>query len=68
MMVGRELSAVFPKTAVEPGEVVLEVRGLGCRAAGVRDVDLAAFGPARSSGWPGWSARAGPSWRGSSSA
>ena len=29
MMVGRELSAVFPKTPVEPGEVVLEVRGLG---------------------------------------
>ena len=38
MMVGRELSAVFPKTFVEPGEVVLEVRNLGCRAAGVRDV------------------------------
>ena len=38
MMVGRELSAVFPKIAVEPGEVVLEVRGLGCRASGVRDV------------------------------
>src|SRR5262245_56530737 len=40
MMVGRELSAVFPKLAVEPGEVVLEARGLGNRAAGVRDVDL----------------------------
>ena len=40
MMVGRELSAVFPKTFVEPGEVVLEVRNLGCRAAGVRDVSL----------------------------
>ena len=40
MMVGRELSAVFPKTFVEPGEVVLEVRSLGCRAAGVRDVSL----------------------------
>jgi rhamnose transport system ATP-binding protein len=40
MMVGRELSAVFPKSVVEPGEVVLEVRGLGCRAAGIRDVDL----------------------------
>jgi rhamnose transport system ATP-binding protein len=38
MMVGRELSAVFPKEAVEPGGVVLAVRGLGCRAAGVRDV------------------------------
>lgn len=40
MMVGRELSAVFPKTFVEPGEVVFEVRGLGCRRAGVRDVSL----------------------------
>jgi len=40
MMVGRELSAVFPKSFVEPGEVILEVRGLGCRTAGVRDVDL----------------------------
>jgi rhamnose transport system ATP-binding protein len=40
MMVGRELSAVFPKVAIEPGEVVLELRGLGCRAAGVRGVSL----------------------------
>jgi rhamnose transport system ATP-binding protein len=40
MMVGRELSTVFPKTFVEPGELVLEVRTLGCRAAGVRDVSL----------------------------
>ena len=40
MMVGRELSAVFPKTVVEPGAVVLEVRNLGCRAARVRDVSL----------------------------
>src|SRR5436309_5771540 len=34
MMVGRELSAVFPKAAVAIGEVVLEVRGLGCRESG----------------------------------
>ncbi len=40
MMVGRELSAVFPKVAAEPGDVVLEVRGLGCAASGIRDVDL----------------------------
>jgi rhamnose transport system ATP-binding protein len=40
MMVGRELSAVFPKAEVAPGAVVLEVRGLACRASGVRDVDL----------------------------
>jgi rhamnose transport system ATP-binding protein len=40
LMVGRELAAVFPKKAVEMGEVVLEVRHLGCRASGVRDVNL----------------------------
>jgi len=40
MMVGRELSAVFPKTVVERGDVVLEVRGLGCRASGVHEVDF----------------------------
>jgi rhamnose transport system ATP-binding protein len=40
MMVGRELSAVFPKSAAEPGEVVLQARGLGNRGAGVRGVDL----------------------------
>jgi rhamnose transport system ATP-binding protein len=40
MMVGRELSAVFPKTPVDIGGILLEVRGVGCRAAGVRDVSL----------------------------
>jgi rhamnose transport system ATP-binding protein len=40
MMVGRELSAVFPKRSVPLGDVLLDVRGLGCRAAGVRDVSL----------------------------
>jgi rhamnose transport system ATP-binding protein len=40
MMVGRELSAVFPKVRVPMGEVVLEVRDLYCRAAGVRGIDL----------------------------
>ena len=40
MMVGRELSAVFPKTVVEPGATVLEVRNLSCRTAGVRDASL----------------------------
>lgn len=40
MMVGRELAAVFPKQQVKPGEVVLEVRGLGCHATGIHDVDL----------------------------
>ncbi len=40
MMVGRELSAVFPKLVVEPGEVILEVRGLCCRESAVKDVSL----------------------------
>lgn len=40
LMVGRELSAVFPKKAVPLGEVVLELRGLRCSANGVKDVDL----------------------------
>jgi rhamnose transport system ATP-binding protein len=40
MMVGRELSAVFPKVAAQPGEVVLEATGLGCEASGVRDIHL----------------------------
>ena len=41
LMVGRELSAVFPKKAVTPGEVVLELRDLGCAAGGVHGVSLA---------------------------
>ena len=40
LMVGRELSAVYPKKEVAAGEVVLELRRLGSRAAGVRDVSL----------------------------
>lgn len=40
LMVGRELSAVFPKREVEQGEFVLELRGLTCSANGVNDVDL----------------------------
>ena len=40
MMVGRELSAVFPKVEVPRGDVVLEVKGLGCKASGVHDVSF----------------------------
>jgi rhamnose transport system ATP-binding protein len=40
LMVGRELSAVFPKKAIELGEAVLELRHLGCSETGVRDVNL----------------------------
>ena len=40
LMVGRELSAVFPKREVELGVVVLEVRRLGCSESGVNNVSL----------------------------
>ncbi|HXD29727.1 MAG TPA: sugar ABC transporter ATP-binding protein [Pyrinomonadaceae bacterium] len=40
LMVGRELSAVFPKKEVALGEVVLELRGVGNAAVGVHDVNL----------------------------
>jgi rhamnose transport system ATP-binding protein len=41
LMVGRELSSVFPKRDIEPGETVLELRHLCSSAAGVNDVTLA---------------------------
>ena len=40
MMVGRELTAVFPKRPVAIGAVALDVRGVSNRAAGVRDVSF----------------------------
>jgi rhamnose transport system ATP-binding protein len=40
LMVGRELSSVFPKKSVELGEVVLELRQLGCARSGIHDVNL----------------------------
>lgn len=40
LMVGRELSEVFPKQTVELGEVALELRRLGCSAAGVSNINL----------------------------
>jgi rhamnose transport system ATP-binding protein len=40
LMVGRELSSVFPKIDVPIGDIVLETRSLGCRAEGVRDLSL----------------------------
>ncbi len=40
MMVGRELSAVFPKQQVPMGDVVLEVNGLSCQDSGVHDVSF----------------------------
>jgi rhamnose transport system ATP-binding protein len=40
MMVGRELSTVFPKTEVKLGDVLIEAHNLGCGASGVHDVSL----------------------------
>jgi rhamnose transport system ATP-binding protein len=38
LMVGRDIQAIFPKREVPIGAIALEVRGLGCRAAGIHDV------------------------------
>jgi rhamnose transport system ATP-binding protein len=40
LMIGRELQRVFPSRDSQPGEIVLEVRSLTSRAAGVRDISL----------------------------
>ncbi len=40
LMVGREIAAVFPKRPVRIGPLALSVRGLSCRASGVRNVSL----------------------------
>jgi rhamnose transport system ATP-binding protein len=40
LMVGRSVNAVFPKKKVELGDVLLEVRNLSSRAAGVTDISL----------------------------
>jgi len=40
LMVGREISAIFPKREVTPGEVVLETRSLDCRESGLRGISL----------------------------
>ena len=40
LMVGRELSVIFPKREVELGETVLELRGVGCSSTGVAEVSL----------------------------
>jgi rhamnose transport system ATP-binding protein len=40
LMVGRELSAVFPKITVTIGDVVLETRDITCDASGVDTINL----------------------------
>lgn len=39
-MVGRELSQVYPESRSTPGDVVLSLKGIGCRATGVHSVSL----------------------------
>lgn len=40
LMVGRELSAIFPKRQVERGQVALELRGINNRTSGLTNIDL----------------------------
>ena len=40
LMVGRDLSAVFPKREVDIAETVFELKNLGCRSVGIRGVNL----------------------------
>jgi len=40
LMVGRELASIFPKRAITLGEIVLELRDVSSRAAGVRRASL----------------------------
>ncbi|MGD0771397.1 MAG: sugar ABC transporter ATP-binding protein [Candidatus Solibacter sp.] len=41
LMVGRDVHAVFPKRGVPIGEIALQARNLGCRAAGIHHVTFA---------------------------
>jgi rhamnose transport system ATP-binding protein len=41
LMVGREVAQLYPPAEAPPGEVVLEVKALGCTRAGVHDVNFA---------------------------
>ena len=40
LMVGREVSAIYPPAESEPGEVVLATKNLSCAAGGVKNVSL----------------------------
>ena len=40
LMVGREVSSLYPPSETTPAGVSLSVRGLGCKASGVHDVNL----------------------------
>jgi rhamnose transport system ATP-binding protein len=40
LMVGREISTIYPSAEGEPRDVVLSLRGVGCSASGVHNVTL----------------------------
>ena len=40
LMVGREVSSIFPPAEGKPGEVVLSIRNVGCAAGGVKNITL----------------------------
>ena len=40
LMVGREVSAIYPPAESAPGEVVLEMQNVSCAASGIADVSL----------------------------
>lgn len=40
MMIGREVSHIYPPSQSKPGEVALSIRGLTCAASGIRDLSL----------------------------
>ncbi len=40
LMVGREVSSIFPPAESEPGAVVLSLNNLGCTASGVKNITL----------------------------
>jgi rhamnose transport system ATP-binding protein len=40
LMVGREISQIFPPGEGEPGEIVLSLKSVGCAAGGVKNVSL----------------------------
>ncbi len=40
LMVGREVSSIYPPSESAPGDVVLSMNGVGCAASGVRGVTL----------------------------
>jgi rhamnose transport system ATP-binding protein len=40
LMVGREISQIFPPAESEPGETILSLNNLGCAAGGVKNISL----------------------------